>query len=115
MNKFVINSMQVKDMIQIYHWQTDDYARHQAAGKLYDSLNLNLDKMVEVYQKNKRLNFKNKTLKLKNMSSKSAEKLLQEYSDYLTNIKIFKSPDLLNIRDEILVDVNQTLYLFSLN
>ena len=107
--------MKVKDLVQIYHWQTDDYARHKASGELYDSLNQKLDKFVEAYQKNNRIAvIKGGKCFLKNMSGKSAKKLLEEFADYLTKLDT-KKPDLLNIRDEMLADVNQTLYLFSLN
>ena len=109
--------MEVKDLIQIYHWQTDNYARHKAAGKLYDSLNTNLDKFVEAYQDDKRFKVVEGKLKIKNMTNTSAKNLLIEFSEFLKKISktLENDPDLLNIRDEILADVNQTLYLFSLN
>jgi hypothetical protein len=108
--------MNVKDLIQIYHWQTDDFARHTAAGKLYDLLNINLDKFVEASSYNTRFNVGKGSIKIKNMSNAAAKKLLSEFAEYLTTLtnKLKKSPDLLNIRDEILADVQQTLYLFSL-
>jgi len=116
MNQIIVTMMEVKDLIQIYHWQTKDYARHKAAGELYDKLNIHLDKFVEAYQDNKRFNVGRGRIDIKNMSGGEAEKMLEKFADFL--IKISKTlrgnPDLLNIRDEILADVNQTLYLFSL-
>lgn len=109
--------MKVKDLIQLYHWQTNDYARHKASGDLYDKLNKNIDEFVEVYQNNSRVNMNNNSIKLSNMTDSKIDSLLSNFVKYLLGLdKILKKdPSLLNIRDEMLADVKQTQYLFSLH
>ena len=119
MEKIVYEFMKIKNLIQIYHWQTKNYPRHIASGNYYDKLNLNVDKFIETMQKTQRINFKSKnSIIIKNISDKDAEDLLINFSNFLINDipKIIKNPtpDLKNIRDDILSDTNQTLYLFSL-
>ena len=70
-------------------------------------------------QKNKRINFKQgKTFSVHNISDKKIIQLLGNFRSFLINQlpKLIKkpSPDLKNIRDEMLADTNQTIYLFSL-
>lgn len=35
-------------MVKLYHWKTHSYATHKATDQLYDSLNDNVDKFIEV-------------------------------------------------------------------
>ena len=35
-------------MVKLYHWKTHSYATHKATDQLYDSLNDNIDKFIEV-------------------------------------------------------------------
>lgn len=117
MNNIVTTFMQTKDLVQIYHWQTSNYARHVAAGDLYNKLNTKIDLFVEAYQRNSRINIGTKSIKLTNMSNTKIDNLLSQFAKFLVKITsvIKNNPDLLNIRDEILADINQTIYLFTLN
>jgi hypothetical protein len=47
------------------------------------------------------------------MTDSGSENLLIQAKDYLEKIQL-KDSDLLNIRDELLAEVNQTLYLYQL-
>jgi len=112
---YIINQM------KIYHWQTKVYARHIASDSLIQSLLEKTDKFLETMQgsENKRilLNSKNSTIQLKNESDTSILKVLKSFKDWLE----YKLPgylteensDLMNIRDDILGDVNKTIYLFT--
>ena len=105
--------IQFRDLLQIYHWQTKSYARHVAAGQLYDKFQINLDRIIEAYTKNNKRITINTSVKLYNVSDSEMEKILEEFVRFLASLKFPKRSDLENIRDEILSDVNQTLYLFT--
>ena len=116
--EIILRMLQVQNQVKIYHFQTSSYARHLASDRLFTSLVNNIDRFAEVSQHKKRIKLKTSSfLPLYNFNHK-------EMFDYLTEFAIWletelpkllkrKSVDLLNIRDEILADVNQTLYLFS--
>ena len=114
--------MTLRDQIKIYHWQTMNHSRHKATDELVGKLDDNIDKFTEVYMgKYGRPKFGGRTgtIKIRNFHDKEAPALLKSAIDWLTHKlpKHLKSgdTDLLNIRDEILADLNQSLYLFTLN
>jgi DNA-binding ferritin-like protein len=111
-------------LIKLFHWKTHSYATHKATDELYSKLNEHMDRFMEVLlgKTNIRMNFKNqKTVPLIDLDSqeKLTEKVNQ-FKSYLVNLSnnkmmnIMTNTDLLNIRDEILGDMNQFLYLLSL-
>jgi len=112
----------LRNQIKIYHWQTMKYPRHKATDDLVDKLDDNIDKFVEVYMgKYGRPNFKGKTacLKIHNFDDKDGPAYLKSAVQWITK-SLHKylnkeDTDLLNIRDEILADLNQSLYLFTLS
>lgn len=111
-------------MIKLYHWKTHSYATHKATDELYSDLNGNMDKFMEVLlgKTGIRMDFMNqKTVSLVDLDS--PEKLINkvnEFKSYLVGLssnktmKLMSNMDLLNIRDEILGNMNQFLYLLSL-
>jgi len=109
----------IRDQLKIYHWTTTSYARHKSSDALVDSLTDKMDKFVEVIQgiHKKRLVIpKNKKISFKNESDDSIVVLLENFKDWLIKILpkyIKKNSDLITIRDDILSDVNNTLYLFT--
>jgi len=111
----------MRNQIKIYHWQTKSYARHIATDDLVKKLDTNLDQFVEVYiGKNSRPVFGGKTSKipLKNFKDKDATEFIHDAISWLENTlpsKLKKTDtDLFNIRDTIVADLNQVLYLFTL-
>ena len=98
------------------------FSRHKATDDLVGKLDENIDKFVEVYiGKYGRPNFTSRTgtIHIRNFHDKQGPALLQEAVGWMVNTlpKKLKSTDteLLNIRDEIVADLNQTLYLFTLH
>ena len=96
------------------------FSRHKATDKLVDKLDDAIDTFVEVYiGKYGRPNLTSKTgrIQLRNYNDEEAPALLQEAVDWMSEKlpKLLKpsDTDLLNIRDEILGHLNQTIYLFS--
>jgi hypothetical protein len=114
--------MTLRDQVKLYHWQTMSYPRHIATNDLLPKLDTNIDQFIEVYvgkYGRPKLTGKNSAIHLRNHSDKEATKMIQGAIDWLTiNLtKKLKSTDtdLLSIRDVIVADLNQTLYLFSFN
>ena len=114
--------MTLRDQIKVYHWQTMSHPRHKATDDLVSSLDEKIDQFVEVYMgKYGRPKFtaRSGTIRVENFHDKNGPALLKSAIVWLTN-KLPKhlketDTDLLNIRDEILGSLNQTLYLFTLN
>lgn len=113
--------MLLRNQIKVYHWQTFSFGRHKATDDLVSSLDDHIDKFTEVYMgKYGRPKFTSKTgsFKLFDSGDKKAHVLLEEGVRWLTKSlpKHLKKEDtdLLNIRDEIVGDLNQVLYLFTL-
>jgi hypothetical protein len=112
--------MTLRDQVKIYHWQTSNYSRHIATNDLIPKLDTNIDQFIEVYiAKYGRPTFSGKTshIPLRNFHDKDAPRLLQEAIEWLTNELPTKmkrtDTDLFSIRDVIVADLNQVLYLFS--
>ena len=116
--------MYIRDQMKIYHWQTSSYARHKASDTFVDNLSDKMDKFIEVMQglENQRLDIsKTKQFQLKNKSDQNINEILKEFREWLV-VDLLKylnkhksNADLITIRDEILSDVDQTLYLFTLS
>ena len=114
--------MTLRNQVKLYHWQTMKYPRHIATDELVGKLDTNIDQFVEVYvgkYGRPRLIGRTSAFRLRNHSDKEATQLIQDAINWL-NIELPKKlkktdTDLLNIRDTIVADLNQTLYLFSMN
>ena len=113
--------MNLRDQIKLYHWQTRVYARHIATDKILELLDKNIDSFVEVYigkYGRPRMGGKNAAITLHNLTESGAVRLINAAVKYLEGplTKSLKpvDTDLMNIRDEIVADLNQLLYLFTL-
>ncbi len=116
--------MYIRDQMKVYHWQTSSYARHKASDTFVDNLSDKMDRFIEVMQglENQRLDIsKTKQFQLKNKSDQNINEILKEFREWLV-VDLLKylnkhksNADLITIRDEILSDVDQTLYLFTLS
>jgi hypothetical protein len=111
----------VSNTIKLYHWQTTSFARHKATCDLFNALQPLIDEFIEVYMgRYERPNFSGGfKLNIQELTDDSAPDLVQGYIDYLKNDlpTYLKSSDtdLLNIRDEMISNLNKILYLFTLN
>jgi DNA-binding ferritin-like protein len=112
--------LELLNMIKLYHWKTRSYSQHKATDELYSRLNENIDKFVEVLlgKDQSRIHDMEKRMVLINIDNVNDVKgRVLEYRAFLTDMKIYfdekKDSDLFSIRDDILADVNQFLYLLS--
>lgn len=112
----------LRNQIKLYHWATSSYARHKATDDAVSLLDEHIDKYVEVYLGKKgsrpRLTGDNASIKLTNMTEAGAVRLVKSALAYLqgplTRTLKATDTDLANIRDEMVADLNQLLYLFGL-
>ena len=120
----VCKFLEMLNNIKLYHWKTYSYATHKATDELYASLGVNIDKFVEVLlgKAQNRIKMRTKNIPIKDMNSpQEFKREIESYKSYLVNMSNNKAlgaggmtnSDLLNIRDEILADLNQFLYLFT--
>ena len=110
--------MEIRDQVKLYHWQTGRFARHKATDDLVGTLDANIDKFVETYMGKYGRPRVSGSIKLHNFSEEAAVKFVDKQVKWMTFVLPRKlkntDTDLLNIRDEILGDLNQVKYLFTL-
>jgi DNA-binding ferritin-like protein len=112
----------MRDQIKLYHWQTRSYSRHKATDEVLERLDTNIDKFVEVYMgKYGRPIMKGKmtTTIVQNLNESQIVSFVKRCIEELINETVqdldkSRDTDLINIRDEMLADLNQLLYLFTL-
>jgi len=114
----------LSNTIKLYHWSTNLYSRHTSSDNLFSTVTDLTDKFMEVYQgkygKINRLDFNDLDIKSKIISDDNFIMYLKNVSQFLEDIvknKLLssKDSDLLNIRDELLSEVNKTIYLLTFN
>tara|TARA_B110000008_G_scaffold83867_1_gene85676 strand:+ start:886 stop:1317 length:432 start_codon:yes stop_codon:yes gene_type:complete len=112
--------MEMLNMIKLYHWKTDNYGRHVASDDMYKKMDSHIDKFVEIYLGKNKTRIKKWDNQLKviqyNRENTFKSKLL-EYREMLSDLNLCfdekKDTDILTVRDDILSDLNQFLYLLS--
>ena len=110
-------------MVKLFHWKTSSYATHKATDDLYTKLNTNIDEFTEILlgKTGSRIDLmSHKNIRLVDLSSQeSLKKEVEAFKGYLvslddnTAMKKMSNSDLYNIRDTILGDLNQFLYLLT--
>lgn len=114
----VTSMMTIRDQIKLYHWQTRMFSRHKATDDLVAKLDLNIDTFVETYMGKYGRPRVSKSIHLTNFSESAAKTFVARQRTFLSKVLPRKltgeDTDLLNIRDTILGDLNQVLYLFTL-
>ena len=110
-------------LIKLFHWKTYSYATHKATDDLYAKLGDNIDKFIEILlgKAQNRIQFKPRNIYLKDITNpQEFKREIESYKSYLVGLnnhkglKTMSNTDLFNIRDEILGDLNQFLYLYTL-
>jgi hypothetical protein len=117
--------MEVLMMVKLYHWKTHSHSQHKATDDFYGSLNEHMDEFIEILMGKTGMRIdlmKQKSIKLMDLTNIDQFKAkLEDFKTYLSDleklpfIKSMPNTDLLNIRDEILGDLNQLLYLLTLD
>ena len=109
----------IEKSIKLYHWQTKFYSRHKFTDKLVDIIASISDKFMETYQgRYGKLSLNSTEIKVTALNDSNVVSYLEEIASVLESFveKGFvseKDTDLLNIRDELLGEINKSMYLFS--
>jgi hypothetical protein len=106
--------------VKLYHWTTESYSNHKATNKLLENLSDLIDSFVEKYMGGhaRPVLKSGSSIPIQNMSKSKYIKLLKQAQDYLRRDLekiIAKNTELLNIRDEMLGEIDQGLYLATLS
>ena len=114
--------IEMLNVVKMYHWKTHSFSQHKATDELYSSLNGHIDTFVETLlgKDGSRIEHWNKKIEIMQADNTAQFKSrVNEYRDFLIDLTNHfdanKDSDLLNIRDEILGDINQFLYLLTFN
>jgi DNA-binding ferritin-like protein len=123
--EIIIKFLSMLNIVKIYHWKTHSYSSHKATDELYSKLNGDIDKFVEVLlgKIGNRVDLtKVKSIPVRDFTSlEQMKKEIANFKSYLVGLdsnkvmNIMSNSDLYNIRDEILADLNQFLYLSTFN
>jgi len=112
--------LEVQVQFRINHWQTKEFSRHNAFGGIYDALGDLIDRFVEESMGKYgrfELDDESKTINLQNLAELDLKGMLKTTKDALIQFtEEFEPTDtnLMNIRDEILGEVNKLQYLLTL-
>lgn len=124
MSTIIESFLQFQTIVRLFHWKTKSYPRHIASGGLYEKLDPLFDSFIEIYQgkmngKEKRIRYKPFKISYREVSEREIVLILEAFKGFLLTdldkiLQKMRNTDLFNIRDEILAQINQTLYLFTL-
>jgi len=109
--------MEMLNTVKVYHWNTRSYAEHKATDELYAKLNEHVDSFVEVMlgKRGDRLPHLRGKVPVVTKDAADFKSCIFAYRHFLKRLgRCFsQDSDLMNIRDEILGDLNQFLYLMT--
>lgn len=119
--QIVIRFMELLNTVKIFHWKTTSYPTHKATDDLHSELSSGIDKFVEIMlgKHGGRVNLSSvKTIEFKDFSTVESFKTeINGYKEYLKSFNTMfdasNDSDLLNIRDELLGNLNQFTYLLT--
>ena len=112
--------LQMLNTTKLYHWKTHSFSQHKATDELYGKLSENIDRFVEVLmgKSKQRIQMLDAKMRLYDLDTKQElREHMLEYRDFLINMdQVFhprRDSDLFSIRDDLLADINQFLYLWT--
>ena len=118
----VENFIEMLNNIKLYHWNTHSYAQHKATDELHERLSGHVDKFVEVLlgkDESRLRHLQSKLPLINNNNTRTFKDQVYQYREYFVNMNkcldTQRDSDLLSIRDDILGDINQFLYLLTLD
>jgi len=119
----VLTFIEMLDTIKLHHWRTMSHATHKATDDIYSKLSENVDQFVEIM-----LGKSGERIDLTRVHSvplydygddKQFKNKIESYKKYMidltknTQINLDGNTDLMNVRDEILGNLNQLTYLLT--
>jgi hypothetical protein len=118
--ELTLKLVQIQLQFKFLHWQTFGDAKHKAYGEIYDSLGDIIDKFVEAMMgKYGRVEFEPEfSIMFQDIKSLSVQNFMDGITEFLVGMSDHLDSrydsDLLNLRDEMLADINQLKYRLTL-
>jgi len=118
--ELILKLVQIQLQFKFLHWQTMGDAKHKAYGEIYDLLGENIDKFVETMMgKYGRDEFDPEfSIMFQDLKNLSVQNFMDGITEFLVGMteQLDKryDTDLLNMRDEMLGDINQLKYRLTL-
>jgi hypothetical protein len=118
--QIITKLVQIQNQFRFLHWQTTSYSKHKAYGKIYDSFNDLVDDFTEgMMGKYGRPVFTPEfVIAFQDISSISLQKFIDGSCEFLINLGEELDPkvdtDLINLKDEMLLQLNKLKYLLTL-
>jgi len=117
----IVELLTLENQLKIWHWQTTSFAEHKALDKIHDSIEERIDMFIEAFQgKYARIKSENEfNIQLENYtSSDNIISFVNKNIEYLIGmdkgLEEGYNDELLNIRDEIVSDLQKLKYLLTL-
>jgi len=127
---FLKTFLYFQNQIRLYQCGTKVYSRHVASGELYEKIDTFLDKFVEIYQgkfnggwlSGTPFKYDKFDIELYNLTDQGIVECLNDFKtmltddlyNWLSNMNNHTNTDLKSLVDDLMGDVNKTLYLFTL-
>ena len=119
-SEIILTLVQIQTQFRFLHWQTTSYAKHKAYGDIYESLDGTIDEFVESCMgKHGRPKYAGGyQITGDDIEEISLQNFIDSTCEFLIGFtEIFDQQldsDLLNLRDEMLGDINKLKYLLTL-
>jgi len=118
--ELILKLVQIQNQFRFLHWQTFGYSKHKSYGKIYESLGDLIDNFTETMMgKYGRPQFESEfSIMFQDIQAVNVQNFLDGITEFLVEItETLDSKydtDLLNIRDEMLGEINRLKYLLTL-
>lgn len=118
--ELVLKLVQIQLQWKFLHWQTFGDAKHRLYGEIYDGLGELIDEFTETMMgKYGRVEFDPEfSIMFQDIKSLSVQNFMDGITEFLVGmtdqLDSRYDTDLLNLRDEMLADINQLKYLLTL-
>jgi hypothetical protein len=108
--KTIIICLEFLNNLKLFHWNTKSYAEHMASDSLYDELTKLIDTLVESF-----LQIRQPIKASINLTTMNHSQFLRKMKDFKKNmIELNVSSELLSLKDDILVALDQFEYRLTL-
>jgi hypothetical protein len=110
----------ILSQLKVLHWQTKSYAKHVAYGEAYEVLDGLVDSFTEIYmgKYGRVIIEQDDSINLVNIGEMDQDEFLGVICEFLLSLDnqldSNKDTDLLNLRDEMLAEINKLKYLLTL-
>jgi hypothetical protein len=118
--ELILKLVQIQNQFRFLHWQTFGYSKHKAYGKIYENLGDLIDTFTEsIMGKYGRPEFESEfSIMFQDIKVMNIQNFLDVITEFLVGmtdqLDTRYDTDLLNLRDEMLGEINKLKYLLTL-